>query len=263
MVKNIFLIFLILFLASLAIIVWGNSQAVLFLKQIFSEPLRPLEIVLNKIQGNVSFWQSTLINIRQIKKSNMNLAAENLELYGKLVKLSQLEEENIILKEQLNLNKKNINAKQAKVIGYDFQNNRSFLIDKGTNDGITNGATVILKDEIIIGRIADAGYKSAKVQTILDTQTRIAAITLKSRASGLVRGLGSSVVFDLIAKNKNPETGELIISSGTDGVWPYGFIIGKVKEVKVSDGQIFNTADIDMLIDIPSLINVFVIIGNQ
>lgn len=263
MVKSNFLIFLILFLASLAIIVWGNSQAVLFLKQISGEILRPFEIVLNKIQSNLSFWQSVLINIKQIKESNMNLAAENLELYGKLTKLSLLEEENSILKEQLNLRQKNINAKQARIIGYDFQNNRSFLIDKGIDDGITDGATVILKDGIIIGKITDAYDKSAKVQTILDTQIRIAAITLNSRAPGLVRGLGSSIVFDLIAKNKNLETGEMIISSGTDGVWPYGFVIGKVKEVKTSDGQIFNTADIEMLADIPALIDVFVIVGNQ
>lgn len=262
MSKNDFLIFLILFLASLAIIFWSSSQVVLFLKQFLGEILRPFEIVLNKIQRSFYFWQSILINIKNIKESNMNLAAENLELYGKLVKLSLLEEENSILKEQINLSQKNINTKKARIIGYDFYNNRSFLIDKGTSDGVTNGTAVILKGGIIIGKIADVYYKSSKVQTILDTQTRIAAITLNNKAPGLVRGLGSDVVFDLIAKNKHLEAGELIISSGTDGIWPYGFIIGKVGGVKNLDGQIFNTAEIEMLAEMSTLIDVFVITDN-
>ena len=122
---------------------------------------------------------------------------------------------------------------------------------------------VISEGETLIGRIADAGYNISKVQTMLDTQSRIAAITATSKISGLVRGLGSDIIFDLIVKNKKPETGELVISSGTDGIWPRGFTIGKIKEVKSQDNQVFNTADIELLAKLQDFDSVFVILNSQ
>ena len=188
---------------------------------------------------------------------------ENLELYNKISRLSLLEEENALLREQADLTQKNILTRLANIIGRDFQNNRSFLIDAGTNNGITTNMVVISKSKTIVGRVADAGYNTSKVQTILDAQIRIAAVTTTSNISGLVRGLGSSVIFDLIAKNKKPEIGELIVSSGTDGIWPKGFVIGKIKEVTSSDNEVFNTASIELLAEPQDFDSVFVITNLQ
>lgn len=256
-------VFFILLLLSLIIIFFGQNQIILLFKHYLSEILRPFEVVLSQINNWLSFWQSAVFNIKNIKESNAHLILENLELYNKLAKLPQLEEENSLLREKLNLSQKAINTRLAGVIGRDFQNNRSFLIDKGTSDGIAIGMVVISESETIIGRIADASYNISKVQTILDTQSRIAAITTTSKISGLVRGLGSDVIFDLIVKNKKPETGELVISSGTDGLWPRGFIIGKIKEVKSKDNQVFNTADIELLAKPQDFDSVFVILNSQ
>lgn len=263
MTKHTLTIFFILLLLSLVIIFFGQNQIILLFKHYLSETLRPFEVVFSKASNWLSFWQSAAFNIKNIKESNARLISENLDLYNKLAKLPQLEEENSLLREKLNLSQKSINTRLAGVIGRDFQNNRSFLIDKGINDGVATGMVVISEGEIIVGRIADASYNTSKVQTILDTQSRIAAITATSRISGLVRGLGSDVIFDLIVKNKKPEIGELVISSGTDGIWPRGFIIGKVKEVKSQDNQVFNTADIELLAKLQDFDSVFVILNSQ
>jgi len=263
MTKRNLAIFFILLLLSLVIIFFGQNQIILSFKHYLSETLRPFEVVFSQVSNRLSFWQSAVFNIKNIKESNSRLISENLDLYNKLAKLSRLEEENSLLREELNLSQKAINTRLADVIGRDFQNNRSFLINKGSNDGIAIGMAVISEGETIIGRIADAGYNTSKVQTILDTQSRIAAITATSRISGLIRGLGSDVIFDLIVKNKKPETGELVVSSGTDGIWPRGFIIGKIKEVKSRDNQVFNTADIELLAKLRDFNSVFVILNSQ
>mgnify|MGYP001582779117 FL=1 len=263
MTKHNLTVFFILLLLSLAIIFFGQNQIILLFKHYLSEILRPFEVVFSKASNWLFFWQSAVFNIKNIKESNARLIAENLDLYNKLAKLSQLEEENSFLREKLNLSQKAVNTRLAGVIGRDFQNNRSFLIDKGTSDGIAIGMVVISKGEIIIGRITDVSHNTSKVQTILDTQSRIAAITATNKISGLVRGLGSDAIFDLISKNKKPETGELVVSSGTDGVWPRGFIIGKVKEVKSQDNQVFNTADIELLAKPQDFDSVFVILDSQ
>ena len=225
--------------------------------------LSPVEIISDRAGDWLFFWQNVISNIRNIKESNTRLLLENLELYNKISRLSLLEEENALLREQADLTQKNILTRLANIIGRDFQNNRSFLIDAGTNNGITTNMVVISKSKTIVGRVADAGYNTSKVQTILDAQIRIAAVTTTSNISGLVRGLGSSVIFDLIAKNKKPEIGELIVSSGTDGIWPKGFVIGKIKEVTSSDNEVFNTASIELLAEPQDFDSVFVITNLQ
>lgn len=263
MKKSEFVLWFILFLLTLVIIFFSQSRIILSLRNYTGEILRPFEIVFSKASNWLSFWENIIFNIKNIKESNTRLILENLDLYNKLAKLPQLEEENSLLREKLNLTQKNINTQLANIIGRDFQNNRSFLIDKGANDNIANGMIVISKGETIIGRIVDVSYNTSKVQTLLDTQSRIAATAATSKISGLVRGLGSDVIFDLIIKNKKPEIGELIISSGTDGIWPRGFVIGKVKEVKSKDNQVFNTADIELMVKPQDFNSVFVILNSQ
>ncbi len=261
--KTVYAISFILLLVVLFFIFFGQNFAVVFVKSLSGEMLRPLETTLSFFRNNFMFWQDALFNIRNVKETNKNLVTENLELYGKLARLSQLEEENRLLREQLNLSRSGMTAKLAGIIGRDFQNNRSFVINKGSDDGIETGMTVVATGEVIVGKIIDVSYNTAKVQTILDTQSRIAAITSNSRVSGLIRGLGSDIIFDLIAKNKTPLEGELIISSGTEGVWPRGLAIGKVKKVKTGDNQVFNTAEIEMLLNLNEINDVFVITRNK
>lgn len=263
MVREIFVLFLILFFISLAIIFAGQNPAVLFLKQILSEILRPLEIILSGFKKFWTFWQTAILNIKRLKESNAVLTNENLGLYGNSAKLKELEGENAFLREGLNISKKFTETRLAAVIGRDFENNRSFLINKGSKDDIEIGMTVVGIGETAIGKIVYISPNTAKVQTILDTQSRIGAVTLNTKISGLVRGLGSDIIFDLIAKDKKPETDELVISSGTDGIWPRGLILGKIKEIKSADNQIFNSANIGLFLDFRDFNDVFIIVNRK
>lgn len=256
------LIFFILFLFSGVIIFFGQSKPVLLLKNYLSGTLRPFEIIFSKTGNRFLFWQDAFFGIKHLKESNIKLLSENLELYGKLAKLSQIEEENALLKEKLNLADKNSwSTSLVNIIGRDFANNRSFVIDKGADNGIAVGMPVIFKGGVIIGKINEVNYNTAKVITIIDIQSKIAAIIPKGNISGLVRGLGSDLIFDLIQKNKKPEIGDLIISSGTDGLWPRGLLVGRVKQIESENGRVFNTADIELLADFRDFDNVFVIKG--
>ena len=262
MIKSKSVLFIILFLFSLSVIYFNRSKPVLLFKNYISEALGPIEIILSKTKNKFLFFPIVFWNIKNLKELNMQLTSENLELYGKLAKLSLLEEENTLLREKLNLAGKNHwNTNIANIIGRDFENNRSFLVDMGDSSGITAGMPVITTGEVIVGKIVDVSSKTSKVRTVIDVQSKIAAVTSDSKASGLIRGLGSDIIFDLITKNNMPKPGELIISSGTDGLWPRGLLIGKIKDVHLEEGQIFNTADVELLINFEDLSRVL-IIGN-
>jgi rod shape-determining protein MreC len=258
MKKSEQLLLLILFLLTLAIILFNQSSLVLFFKNNVYKVMRPAEIIFSGWKRNVSFWQDAIFNIRDLKEKNEKLVQDNMELNGKIARLSDLENENSLLKEALNLKNKSTAVVIAKVIGRDFQNNRSFIIDKGENDGIKTGMAVILKGNILVGLVVETYSNSSKVQTMLDTQSKIAVSTITTKTSGLVRGLGSDVIFDLIAKNEKPDLEELVVSSGVDGVWPRGLLIGKIKKVDTNENQVFNTADIELMTDFSGINDVLV-----
>ena len=257
--KSILIIFIFLFLIGLAAVLFNQSRPVLIFGRAINEVLRPLESAAAKFKNIFSFWQDAFLNVKNIKETNIRLSRENLELYGKIAGLAELERENALLKKQAEFSRKGVNTVLAEIIGRDFQSNRSFIVAAGSRDGISDGMAVITDGNVVIGRVIDAGLGASKIQTVLDTQSRIAAITSQTRISGLARGLGTNILFDLIAKNKQPESDELLISSGTDGIWPRGLIIGKVGEIFISDAQVFNTADVLPLLNIQELTEVFII----
>lgn len=234
----------------------------MFFRNYIGETLRPPEIIFSKAANGILFFKNVFFDIKKNKELNIGLTNENLELYGKLARVSQLEEENEFLKEKLNLiNKKSWETNLAYIIGRDFENNRSFVIDNGSRDGITVGMAVIIKGEVVIGKISDVNYGSSKVKTILDTQSKIAAVTAASKISGLAQGLGSDISLNLIAKDKTPEVGDLVISSGVDGLWPRGLVVGKIKSVRSEETAVFNSADIELLADFRDFNSVFVILN--
>ncbi len=242
--KNLIL-FLALFLSSLVIIFFGRSGVILFLRQSATTALKPAEIIFSRSEKWLTFWQNAIFEIKQTKKSNERLISENLELNQKLAQMSEIKAENALLREKFNLSQKSIATVAANIIGRDFQNNRSFVIDKGSGDGVNPAMAVISENGALVGRVAESSANTARILTLFDTQSRIAAQTATSGVSGLARGLGSAIILDLIDKNKIPQIGDLIISSGTDGIWPKGYLIGKIAKVDSRDSQIFNTAEIE------------------
>lgn len=260
--KNVLAVFAII-LVSIAFFIWQDSKPVIFFNKVLNEILRPFEIVLSSGQKFLGFWQTAFLNIKSLKYENNNLRTQNLELESVLVKSKELEDENNFLKVQLSLPQK---AKRqvfaAQIIASGNQNNlRSFVIDKGAKDNIKKGMAVISEGETLLGRVSDISGNTSVIQTIFDIDSRIAGETVEFGVAGLIRGVGSNVIFDFVPKSKSISNGELIISSGKDGVFPRGLIIGRVSNVKSSDNQVFQNATIETPVDFSSLDRVFIILN--
>ena len=82
--------FFILLLLSISFIFFSQSAPVSLAKKLIIETLRPFEMGISTIRNNFMFWQNAVLSLRNIKKMNESLINENLELYGKVEKLSEL-----------------------------------------------------------------------------------------------------------------------------------------------------------------------------
>ena len=111
---------------------------------------------------------------------------------------------------------------------------RTVTIDKGTRDGLRSDLAV-LAPAGVVGRIVVPSARSAKVQLLIDRNAAVGAIVERTRAQGVIVGGGDerlqmeyvSEVFDVVA-------GDVVVTSGIDGIYPKGFVIGRVESVEKS-----------------------------
>jgi rod shape-determining protein MreC len=112
---------------------------------------------------------------------------------------------------------------------------RTLTIDKGSEHGLRRDMAV-MASQGVVGRVVVTGARAAKVQLLIDRNAAAGALVERSRAQGLVVGLGDGRLrFDYTSELSDVVVGDTIVTSGIDGIYPKGFVIGRVVAVgKVS-----------------------------
>ncbi len=256
-----FLIFFGLFFLAFGVIFFNQSRLVAASRSILAASSAPFQISTGRLRNFYAFWTDALFNIRELKLKNQELIQKNLELESSLADLSDLKSENETLKKQMNFSgESRKNLLGANIVSRDYQNSRSFIIDAGASAGLAAGMTVLAGGGNIVGQIILTGEKTSQVRTVFDAATKISSITQFSRIAGLARGLGSGLILDLVPKSRDLRINETIISSGQDGIWPKGLVVGKIAAIDPDQNQIFKIVHLESLIDWSKLDQVFIII---
>jgi rod shape-determining protein MreC len=102
----------------------------------------------------------------------------------------------------------------------------------------------------LIGRVAEVGPRTAKVQLINDSNSSIAALLQNSRVTGLVVGQpDGSLHLEYLPQEEDISVGEIVLSSGLGGFLPRGLVIGQVTEVHQMDYELFQVAIVRPAVD--------------
>lgn len=138
---------------------------------------------------------------------------------------------------------------------------RFLIIDKGSEDGLKIGQTVIYKDNYI-GQIKELSPKRATVVLATDPDTKLAAFAINSngRAQGILLGqFGSEMLLDKVIHEEPMDKNDLVYTGGTEENIPRGLIVGRVEDTIVKDGEVFKQAKVKPNFDLASIDMVFVI----
>ena len=113
---------------------------------------------------------------------------------------------------------------------------RTLTIDKGTRDGLRPDMAVIAP-EGVVGRIVVPSARAAKVQLLIDRNAAAGAIVERSRAQGVVIGTDDDRLrMEYVADVADVAVGDGVMTSGIDGIFPKGFIIGRIEAIEKSGG---------------------------
>lgn len=204
-------------------------------------------------------WQDYFA-IVSAAKENPKLKRELARAMESLSRYKELELENIRLRKFVNFQGiEEDTVVAAKVIGRDpspwF---RTIMIDKGAKDGLTRGLPVLVS-EGIVGQIVAVSNRYSRVILITDRNSAVDALVQTSRARGIVKGNDTELCsFRYVLRKNKVEPGEMVISSGLDGVFPKGLRIGWVVELKENSSQLFQEITIKTCVDFDRLEEVLV-----
>jgi rod shape-determining protein MreC len=136
---------------------------------------------------------------------------------------------------------------------------RTLTIDKGTREGVRADMAVIAPAGVV-GRVVTPSKRAAKVQLLIDRNAAAGALVERSRAQGVVTGSGDDRLrMDYVSEVADVIVGDLIVTSGIDGIYPKGYVIGQVESVEKS-GTAYKTITVKPAVDFTSLEEVLVVL---
>lgn len=112
----------------------------------------------------------------------------------------------------------------------------TFSVNRGTSDGVSEGMAVVTGDGLV-GRVYEAGLNYAKVLTIIDSRSAVSCLIERTRDNGVMRGQitedsQSAECYVYYVQNiANVVPGDVLITSGTDSLYPKGLTVGTVTAV--------------------------------
>ena len=233
---------------------------------VISEIQRPFQIAVDRASNSVSAVWEGYINLINVKAENTLMRSRLAVLESMNSQLLEYRSENERLKQMLDIiEEKKFKAIASSVIGYDSTSLAgSIVLDRGRNHGVKTEMPVLLADHVV-GQIIAVSPNSSKALLITDTSSAVDAIVQDSRVRGVVRGLRRYNICDLqyVLPEDEVKVGDRIITSGMDGVFPKGLLIGIVREVNKNVASIFQKVTIRPSVDFSKLENVLILVEDS
>ena len=115
--------------------------------------------------------------------------------------------------------------------------------------------------EGIAGLVTDVARNYAKILLVIDQNNAVDALIQRTRARGIIKGEPSGrLMLQYVLRKHEIQVGDVVISSGLDGVFPKGIRIGFVREVNKPDSGIFQQLAVTPYADFEKLEEVLVVL---
>lgn len=152
----------------------------------------------------------------------------------------------------------------ARVISKDTSNWYSvFTIDKGSNDGLAVDMNVLAGNGLV-GIITEVGHNYAKVRSIIDDNSNVSGMFLKTSDNCVVNGdlelMDQGVIrVEMINKNAKIEDGYEVVTSHISNKYLQGILIGYISDIKTDATNLTKSGNLTPVVDFKHLENVLVI----
>lgn len=202
--------------------------------RILLDALAPFQVVFNWLGRSTGRVWSNYIALVDTHSDNQHLRAQVADLQGQLLRLDELARENERLRELLSFRARlEGKAYGARIIARDpGPLSTTLTVDRGARDGVRPG-TAVLTPQGVVGRVVEVSHTVARVIALTDRNSGIDALVQRSRARGVVQGAADGAChMNYLLRDADVQVGDRVLTSGLDGVFPKGVMIGTVVGVE-------------------------------
>ena len=250
----------------LSIMAYFSTTSAVFpnLAGVIASPFRSAgAAVTNTLEG----WFQYFTDFDRLTEENHQLKERVAQLEEAIRQAEKDSEENKLLRELLDLReqRRDLYFESALVVEKDTSNWASILtINKGTAHDVAVGDCVIDENGYLVGVITEAGLNWSTVRTLLDSDTSIGALIVRSETSAVAQGdfalMGEGrLQLSYLGAQPDVMPGDLIVTSGLGGYYPSQLVIGYVEEVGTGDDGLSQQAVIRPQADLEHLEEIFVV----
>jgi rod shape-determining protein MreC len=195
------------------------------------------------VSGVQDGWQNYFA-LQQIRRENERLLEEISRLQVRLQQEQAMAAQSRMLQDLLGLRNRvplstaaGMLLRSTVIGGGAAPEFRTVTIDKGTQDGIMRGMAV-LAPAGVVGRVILPSSRASKIQLLIDVNAGAGALVERSRAQGIVVGDGRDRLrMDFVPSSADIKAGDVVVTSGIEGIYPKGFVIGQIESVKGGAGD--------------------------
>ena len=224
--------FALLVSASIGILLLGrvDSQFVERLRTGVTDSVAPVLEALSQPSATVAAIVEDMRAMADLHGENERLRSVNARLLQWQAVARGLEQENLAFRDLLNLvddpRPAFITARVIGDAGGAFV--RTVLLNAGTDDGVRVGQAAV-NAEGLVGRVVEAGRRSARILLLTDLNSRVPVVMELTRVPAILAGDNSDnprLAFTPV--NALFEPGERLVTSGHGGMLPPGLPVGEV-----------------------------------
>ncbi len=259
----------LLSLFSIACIIFSTSNFSLNIKNIYMFTIYPLQNAGSNISRSLGRIYENINDIGRLQEE-LNVSRSRLaELENTMVSIEEVQRDNERLRRILGERFEMENTEYAQVVSKDPQNFfMTIVVDKGSANGIKVGMPVIGYSKglkAVVGKIIEVTPNYSKVLPLTDQNSQIGAMLDISRNAGILKGqsIRSTLCYlQFIDKSVQVEEGEVVVTSGMGGVFPKGYLIGRVFNIEKKNYGLFHDIYVEPTINLSSLEEVYIIKRN-
>jgi rod shape-determining protein MreC len=202
----------------------GIATALLPLQRLLQMPVRAADDALGYLQG----FQSALAAAEGARQQLVLQSA-------RAARVEQLSAENARLRALLELRPALAVRSTSAELLYEAADpySRKLFIDRGERHGLHLGAPVI-NEAGVLGQVTALYPLSAVVTLLTDRDAAIPVLNQRTQQRSAAYGgvdAGTAMELRFVAGNADVQPGDVLTTSGVDGVYPGGLVVGKVVRV--------------------------------
>ena len=245
------IIYTVLLAVSFVLMAISSSPIIIEMQKGVAYAFSPVQGVLDDTAGGVSSIFRTIAEIDTLRQENASLDEENDRLRIENARLEETQRENDLLtgllQLQAGLDHKTVAASVIAREPAEFR--RAVTIDRGSDQGIEQGDTVIGAGGALVGRVVEVGPNFSNVTLLTDGSSTVIGQLVSNAATGEVVGdLAGALNMTKIDSAVPVQIGDEVVTAGIElagGIrspYPKGLLIGQVIDVRRDANDVVQTA---------------------